>query len=178
MRLEAWLAAALLAAATTAHAQWRAWDADFDEEAKSWKEIQAQLPPYPKGDNLIRLEAGSATAHQFFIDPASISVGEDGVVRYTTVLRTAGGALNVTFHGMRCETREGKLYAIGHRDGTWARARNPEWKRILLRDLTPHHFVLYREYFCPSPSRPTPVKIAVDALRRGVGLAAGPAIDE
>ena len=157
---------------------WSGWEYDYDEERRSWKEIQAQIPPYPKTQNLVLLEAGSETAHRFYIDTASISLGEDGVYRYTTVVKTAGGATNVMFEGMRCETREGKLYALGHSDGTWGRARNPKWQRIVLRDLTPYKYVLYREFFCPSPATPTPPKLAIDALRRGVGLAASKATDD
>ena len=154
------------------------WEADFDEDTKSWKEIQAQIPAYPKEQNLILVEAGSETSHRFYVDAASVSVGADGVVRYTTVVKTTGGATNVFFEGMRCQTREQKLYALGHRDGTWARARDPKWQRILLRDLKPHHYMLYREFFCASPSRPTPVKEALEALRRGVGLAQSRAGDD
>ena len=178
MRLEILIVLAGLAATAQAHAQWSGWDYDFDEETKSWKEIQAKIPPYPKTQNLILLEAGSETPHKFYIDAASVSVGEDGVVRYTTVIKTSGGATNVSFEGMRCETREGKLYALGHKDGSWVRARDPKWQRILLRDLKPHHYVLYREFFCPSPAKPTPAKVAVEALRRGVGLATSNATDE
>ena len=153
------------------------WEADFDEDIKSWKEIQAQIPPYPKDQNLILVEAGSETSHRFYVDAASLTVGEDGVVRYTMVVKTTGGATNVTFEGMRCRTREQKLYALGHKDGTWARARDPKWQRILRRDLTPHHWVLFREFFCAQPTKPTPPKQAIEALRRGVGLAQSPLID-
>ena len=177
MRLEILIVLVALAATTQAHAQWSGWDAEFDEETKSWKEIQAKIPPYPKAQNLILLDAGKGTSHTFYVDAASVSVGEDGVVRYTTVVKTAGGATNVTFEGMRCETREGKLYALGHKDGTWARARDAKWQRILLRELKPHRYVLYREFFCPSPAKPTSAKVAVDALRRGVGLAISDASD-
>lgn len=164
--------------AASTGSEWAGWEDEYDAGRKSWKEIQAQIPAYPRPENLVPLEAGSETPHRTFIDVASISVGSDGVVRYTTVLRTAGGATNVTFEGMRCETREGKLYAIGHGDGTWARARNPQWQRILLRDLRPHQYVLYREYFCPSPATPTQPRVAIDALRRGQGLATARSTDE
>ena len=174
MRLERFFLVAALAFAPAALAALATeWEMDFDENTKAWKEIQAQIPPYPNGKNLVLVEAGSETSHKFYVDPASISVGTDGVVRYTTVVKTTGGAVNVAFEGMRCETREGKLYAIGRSDGTWVRARNPKWERIVLRDLKPHTFMLYREYFCPSRAHPTPPKIAVDALRRGVGLGGG-----
>lgn len=153
------------------------WEADFDDETRSWKEIEAQIPQYPKDKDLVLVEAGSETSHKFYVDPASVSVGADGVVRYTTVVKASGGALNVAFEGMRCETREWKLYALGRSDGSWVRARNARWQRIQLRDLKPHHYMLYREYFCASPARPTPPKEAIEALRRGVGLAQSPQRD-
>ncbi|HYC45920.1 MAG TPA: CNP1-like family protein [Burkholderiales bacterium] len=157
-------AAAFAALATT-------FEADYEDESKSWKEIEAQLPGYPRSENLIEVVAGSETPHRFYIDATSVSLGADGVLRYASVVKTAGGALNVSFEGMRCQTRELKVYALGRKDGTWARARKPEWKRILMRDLTPQHWVLYRQYFCPSPALPTPPRTALDALRRGEGLA-------
>jgi hypothetical protein len=153
-------------------AQWREWDAEFDEEKKSWQEIQAQIPPYPKEENLVRVDAGRATSHQFYVDASSVTLGEDGVMRYTVVVRAGGGATNVSFEGMRCETREQKLYALGRADKTWVRARDPQWHRIELRELTPHRYVLYREYFCAERTRPTAPKRALEALRRGVGVAA------
>jgi len=159
-------------------AQWGAWETDFDEDKKAWKEIEAQIPAYPQPKNLALVDGGSATAHKFYVDTASITVGEDGVVRYTSVVKTSGGATNVTFEGMRCSTREQKLYALGRSDGSWVRARTSKWQRIMLRDLTPHHWTLYREFFCPQPSIPTPPKQAVDALKRGVGLAQSRATDE
>lgn len=161
---------ALATLAATASAQWREWDAELEDEKKTWKEMQAQMPAYPKPENLARVQTGSATSHQFYVDTASVSVGEDDVTRYTVVVKTAGGATNVTFEGMRCETREQKLYALGRSDSTWVRARDTSWRRVVLRDLTPHHHTLYFDYFCAFGKRPTSVRQAVDALRRGYGL--------
>ena len=153
-------------------------EADYDDETKEWKEIEAQLPAYPDTKNLLEVRYNAETPHRFFVDPGSVTLGVDGVTRFTSVMRTAGGALNVSYEGMRCETREGKIYAFARKDGTWTRARKPEWKRILLRDLTPHRFVLYRQFFCPSPATPTSPKVALDALRRGDGLAPGALLDQ
>jgi hypothetical protein len=112
-------------------------------------EIEALLPAHPKPENLIAFNTGGATRHHYYIDAASLSVGEDGVVRYTMVVRTSGGATNTTFEGIRCATQEQKLYAIGHADGRWVRARDPRWKRIESRDFNPHHGVLYLDFMCP-----------------------------
>jgi hypothetical protein len=148
-------------------------EADFENDTKTWKEIQAQLPAYPKPDALVRIPTGTATSHQFFIDSRSLSLGEDGVMRYTVVTKTSGGATNVSFEGIRCETRERKLYALGHSDGSWVRARDTGWQRVVLRDLTPYHHTLYHDYFCSERTRPTSARIALDALRRGRALDAG-----
>lgn len=152
----------------TVAAQWRLFESDFDDEQKAWKEIESKLPPYPKAENLIPFEGGAASAHQFFIDAASISVGEDGVVRYTLFVKTAGGAANVSFEGIRCETREQKYYAIGRGDGSWSRARNPQWRRIEYREINRHHGVLYADFFCKGKFPVRSAQDAINALKAGL----------
>lgn len=158
--------AALAVLVNPAAAQWAAWDYDFDEEKKTWKEIEAKIPPYPQTRNLLHLASG-ASANRFYIDAESVLLGEDGVVRYTAVMRTAGGATNVSFEGIRCETREHKLYALGRSDGSWVRARDTKWKYIELREIAPYHHMLWREYFCVSPRQPATARQAIEALKRG-----------
>jgi hypothetical protein len=78
----------------------------------------------------------------------------------------------VTFEGIRCETRERKIYAVGHNDGTWAQARDPNWRRIE-RHHPPVYMTLWRDYFCPERTLPTKPRQAVDAIKRGTPLASG-----
>jgi hypothetical protein len=163
------LGTALLLAATAgpACAQWRLFESEFDRQTKPWSEIEARLPGYPRADNLIPFEAGGATPHRFYIDAPSLSVGDDGVVRYTLVVKTAGGATNVFFEGIRCETREQKLYAVGHReDGKWVRAREPEWRHIEYKEWNRQHGVLYADFFCLDRRRPRNLKQIIEALER------------
>jgi hypothetical protein len=141
-------ALALVLAPFAEAADWLIFESDFDDERKEWKEIVAKLPPYPRQESLIAFDAGSATPHKFFIDAPSISVGEDGVVRYSLVVKTAGGATNVSFEGIRCAMRHHKVYAIGHADGKWVRARDPRWRRILYQDVNRHHGALYSDILC------------------------------
>jgi len=140
-------AAVVLAAAAPSGAQTGIFDSD--EEKKAWVEIEAELPAHPKPENLIAFDTGGATAHRYYIDASSLSVGKDGVVRYTLVIKTSGGATNTTFEGIRCATQEQRLYAVGHADGKWVKARDPRWKRIAPRDFNPHHGVLYLDFMCP-----------------------------
>ena len=144
------------------HAQWNQFDADFENE-KPWVELAAQLPPYPQAENLVEFTVSSATRNRHFIDTASISVGEDKVVRYTVVVEAAGGARNVSFEGMRCATGERRLYAYGRPDGTWSKARNAGWEDIKFRSLLAYRKALYEDYFCPDGIN---VRNAAEAVRR------------
>ena len=125
---------------------------DFDENAKTWKEIQAQLPPAPKPDNLIEVKLDSSTRNKLLIDAASLSSSDDGVVRYTAIIRTPSGAENVSFEGMRCETGERKLYAFGRTTGKdageWSRNRYAKWEPIQARLAGGYHRELFFHYMC------------------------------
>ena len=43
---------------------------------------------------------------------------------------------------------EVKLYAFGHKDGTWARSRRDKWERIAEKSSNRQHAALARDYFC------------------------------
>jgi hypothetical protein len=165
------IAAALAASACPAQAQWRDWDSDFDDGRKPWKEIEARIPSYPRSGDWVPFSAGGASPHRFYLDARSLSVGDDGVVRYTLVVKAAGGATNVTFEGIRCELREQKVYAVGQPDGNWARARNPQWRRIVPQDINGHHYVLYSEFLCAGGRPVASVREMLQLLRSGTFVA-------
>ncbi|HEV8520463.1 MAG TPA: CNP1-like family protein [Burkholderiales bacterium] len=147
-----------------------------DEEAdkKSWRELEVKLPPYPKSANIIAFDVSAASSNRFYIDPDSISVGSDGVVRYTVVVRSQSGAENISYEGIRCETREQKYYAFGRRDGTWANARSSEWRYIEPKDINRQHGVLYLDYFCPDKRKPAgPPKVIINRFKYGVPAKGG-----
>lgn len=144
-------------------AQWSGWDYENDREKKPWSEIEVPLPPYPKASNLIRFDPGGGSTHRFYIDAASLSIGKDGVVHYSLVIKTAGGATNVTFEGMRCRTREAKIYAVGSSGGTWTEVRDPRWREIDFRDVNPYHSSLYADYLCRGNA---PVRSVEEVINR------------
>jgi CNP1-like family len=134
---------------------------------RRWNELKPNLPSYPREQDLLPFEVGGASANRFYIDSASISPGEDGVIRYTLVVKSPQGATNVSFEGMRCTTRELKRYAFGRGDGTWAKSRDEAWRPIVYQDSNPHHAVLYRDFFCPDLVPVRSQREAVDALKSG-----------
>jgi hypothetical protein len=145
------LLALLLCLPLAAHAEWLDFEHEFEQD-KPWVEVAAHLPPYPKDQNLIPFNVSSATSNNFFIDAASISVGNDKVVRYTVVVKAAGGATNVSYEGIRCETR----------------ARDATWQGIRLRSLLSYRKALYEDHFCPDGIAVRDTRTAVESLRRGV----------
>ena len=70
------------------------------------------------------------------------------------VVRTPGGAENVTFEGIRCNTGERRIYASGRRDGNWSRARNSEWAPISDNSYNRPRAALARDHFCDGPAPP------------------------
>lgn len=123
-------------------------ESDFEEEVKPWNELQASLPGVPKEENLVRLDLGPAVRNAYFVDKPSITPGSDGVVRYSILVRSAGGASTVNFEGMRCASGEWKLYAFGRPDGTWVRNKRANWAPIKDRELAGYHRELFYHYFC------------------------------
>jgi hypothetical protein len=135
-------------ASCAAHAQSQ-FEEDFDDLEKPWQEIAIQLPAAPVAENLLPFETVSATATQLFaVDAKSLTVGADGVVRYTLVSTSQSGAKNISYEGIRCHSMENKLYAFGHPDGAWARSRRDKWEKIPRHSTNNHHATLALEYFC------------------------------
>lgn len=128
-------------------------------------EESVALPAYPAAERLIEFFVAATSEFRFFIDPASISVGPGGVVRYTLVARSPAGAENVSFEGMRCASGEVRLYALG-RDGGWVRSAG-QWRAIEPRSVQRWHNALFTEYFCPQKEPIASRQEGIDALRRG-----------
>jgi len=135
---------------------------DFVEDTTPWAEIAASLPAYPKNENLMPFVVSSATANKFMIDTASLSVGKDGVVRYSVMIESPRGARTVNYEGLRCDTAERKIYAFGQVDGKWTENKRAAWEGIKARSLLSYHKTLLEELFCDLG---IPIKDAAEGVR-------------
>ena len=168
-----YLAGALLAAAAAGAAAQslplRDSAADsIDFTPKPFDESKIKLPPPPKVEDLIRFDAGPThRSFEHFVDGASITLDPDGVLRYTLVVNSDMGASNVTYEGIRCLTRERKIYAYGLKDGTWRERKEPEWKKIEAPRLEGAIYVLYNDFFCPARHGVSTASEALAALKAG-----------
>jgi len=131
-----------------------------------WTEDALVLPPAPEASRLIPFEVGGTSPNRHFIDEASLSVGADRVVRYVLVVRTPGGAENVTFEGIRCATGERRIYASGRKDGSWAPMKNSDWQPISVNNYNRPRAALAYDYFCDGPAAPRDRKHALQLLQQ------------
>lgn len=145
-------------------------DKDQDPDEKPWVEAGSELPAFPAEDGLIPFKVGIRTDMKFLVDGRTISVGSDGVIRYSLVVISAQGVRNISYEGMRCETAERRSYAFGRSDGTWSKARGDRWVRIH-GDSNNHYVELFMNYFCAIgvPTIITPEAARQRLLKGGVG---------
>lgn len=126
----------------------------FSDPDPNWKEGEYTLPPPPQESSLREFSVGATSSGTYLVDESSLAVGEDRVVRYVLVVRTSGGAENVTFEGIRCETGERRIYAIGRPGGEWGLARQSDWEVIGPRAHNRPRAALARGYFCDGSAPP------------------------
>ncbi|MBC5765559.1 CNP1-like family protein [Ramlibacter albus] len=116
------LAAACALAAPLAFAQLGTQDPD-------WKEVDAPPPPALRTEKLIEVEVPRATLN-YGVDPASVSVGKDGIVRYVVVASAPGGPVSGIYEGIRCGTAEVKVYARHNAGSGWKPVVGGDWRPI------------------------------------------------
>lgn len=141
--------AALLSGMSVAQAQAQ-FEEDVENESKAWQEIAVQLPAAPQVENLLPFYVSATATQSFAIDAKSLTVGSDGVIRYTMVSTSPEGARNISYEGIRCRSFEKKVYAIGQSDGNWSRSRRDQWERIVQNASNRQHSILAKDYFCRS----------------------------
>ncbi len=168
--LRAAACATLVSLTASGHAQSR-FEEEFDDENKPWQEIAIQLPAAPAAENLIPFYVSATATQSFAIDGNSVTVGSDGVVRYTMVTRSGAGASNISYEGIRCESFEKKLYAFGRPDGSWSRSRRDQWEPIMRNAANRQHAALAMEYFCQEKTIAGNAQNIVDRLRQQRSLA-------
>lgn len=142
---------------------------DTFDYKKDWEAIQSSLPAYPQPESLLEFDAGPTARLRYFIDAKSISVDEKRVIRYSMVAQSGQGASNVSYEGIRCETRERKRYATGNNETrSWVRASISEWQPLEMVTQLQAQRELAKFYFCPRGLVVGSPEEAIRALKAGV----------
>ena len=166
-RARALLPASLLLLAAFAQAQ-SATPLPAFEERPPVVELEVPPPAYPVTSALTRYPIDNFR-QTVLIDTENILLSGDDIVRFVLVLRSPSGAETVSFEGIRCNTMEQKLYALGRQTaagGTWVAARASQWRPVGTRLGDPLRAELAREVFC-NGALPESRRAMLEHLRRG-----------
>ncbi len=140
-----------------------------DEDEKPWQEMEVEPAAFPRQENLVEFYVSAVATNSYFVDASTLAVGTDDVVRYVLVVKTSGGATNVSFEGMRCKDFTWKHYATGSKDGIWtkSRATRNAWRPIEKKTANGYHAALSRYFFCPTGNAIGSADEGRNALRLG-----------
>lgn len=138
---------------------------------KPFTEDAVTFPAPPVDRDAVPFDVGGRDESplRFAIDPKSVSIGKDNVVRYTVLITSKTGARNVNYEGLRCDTAERRIYAtlrndtnqwVGNRAVYMNETANAEsasmnaykpatdWQRVGNGGPTDYASALMRSYFC------------------------------
>jgi len=115
--------------------------------SNEFEEADTPAPPPLKLQGLVPIDMGAGTDLRWGVDPASIRIGPDRVVRYVVVGQGQGGAVNGYYEGLRCDTAQVRVYARHARDGDWVPAK-AEWMPLQDNPAARHSLVLARNGAC------------------------------
>lgn len=158
MHLPKWLAVPLVALTLPAAAQLAAQDPD-------WKELDAPPPPAFELSRLLPFEVSAGSTLKFGIDPATLQLGSDGILRYVVVARSSTGTVNAMYEGLRCSTGEVRTYARFNASSGWTAADSSAWKSIWSSQPSRHTLMFARQGGCVGNAPPRTTQDVVRELK-------------
>ena len=117
-------------------------------EDPDWKETEVPGPPAFSTDHLILIDMPSYVSLKFGVDPATLAITPDGIVRYVMVAVNASGSVNAMFEGIRCAKGEVKTYARTTANGTWSVIKEPQWRDLSDNLPSKHAMAFARQGAC------------------------------
>ena len=130
-----------------------------------WKELETPAPPAFELSRLVPFDVSINSTLKFGVDPATITIGQDGVVRYVIVARSGSGTVNAMYEGLRCSTGEMRTYARYNASGGWARTTDSEWRSVFANAATRHTLMFAKQGGCTDNAPPRSVNDIVRSLR-------------
>ena len=156
-----------VALAVLAGAAWSACAQVPPSENPDWKELEAPPPPALRTSGLVPLDVPGSTL-RFGVDPASVAVGKDRVVRYVVVATSASGAVNGIYEGVRCNTGEVRVFARHNPDSGWVQAEGTQWQPLQSTPNSRYSLQIARTGACLGQAPNDSASQIVRDLRSGV----------
>ena len=113
-----------------------------------WKETDAPAPPAFSAAHLVPIEMPSYVSLKFGVDPATLAITQDGIVRYVMVAVNASGSVNAMYEGILCAKGEVKTYARTTSNGAWSVIKEPQWRDLSDNLPSKHAIAFARQGAC------------------------------
>ena len=128
-----------------------------DASDSDWQETEVPPPPAFSTNHLLMLDMPRYLSVKLGIDPATLQITPDGVVRYVLVSTSPQGLVNALYEGIRCATGEVKTYARTSGTNPWTLVRQAGWRGLHDAQPSRHALVFARQGACEGNSaRNTP----------------------
>ncbi|HEX5805017.1 MAG TPA: CNP1-like family protein [Macromonas sp.] len=108
-----------------------------DPDAAPWQEAEVPPPPAFNADKTVPFDVSRNSELQHGIDPATLSMGSDDVVRYVRIARSSQGAFNAVYEGIRCNSAEVRTYAHWNpASNSWKSNAQAPWRSLFNQPAT------------------------------------------
>lgn len=141
-----------------------AW-AQRDIDVLDWKEGEVPPPPAFDAGKLLTFDVSAGSSLVYGVDPATLRIAQDGIVRYVMIASSASGARNVVYEGLRCSSGEYKTYARYTPEGVWRMVDKPEWRSMFGNMPSRHALQLARAGACDNSAPASSVGEIVRRLK-------------
>lgn len=136
---------------------------------ETWRELETAPPAQFSIVGLLPIEGAGRSSLTYGIDPSTLTVDTDGVVRYVLVARSDSGALNVLFEGIHCKGAAMKTYARWDNASAWNTSPAAPWRPLSFSGPTWHAMQLARAGVCEGPTPNGSADRVIRTLRAGRG---------
>ena len=106
--------------------------ADIDPD---WKELEVPPPAKFNVERMVAIEMPRYVTVKIGVDPDSLTIGTDGIVRYVMIAQSSGGNINAMYEGIWCRKGEVKTYARLGSDGKWDPVKDAQWSPLRRRSF-------------------------------------------
>lgn len=130
--------------------------------------VEAEVPEAPafKTTDGIGIDMPRHVSVKVAVDPATLAIGADGVVRYVAYMTNLSGSVSAVYEGIRCITDEVKTYARWSPSSQWTRTTEPAWKEINGNLPSKHALAIARQGACDNHLARNSVAETVRALKQ------------
>ena len=117
-----------------------------------WSESEVPAPPAFGKDRLIPINMPRHVSVRLGVDPGTLAMTPDGVVRYVVVAINESGSMNAMYEGIRCASAEVTTYARFSSNGPWVSVQDPQWQDLSGSLPSKHALALARQGVCEGRS--------------------------